>query len=98
MSEYNRRTWLNRENSTFTGSVVCCHMPESSRRYSTFLEIADCNGKVQLHKGDDDADSLEAFICKLKLLRDEIEMFITALEIDIKQASLIERQMRSDRS
>ena len=98
MSEYNRRVWLNEENSTFTASVVCCHMPESNRRYPTFLEIADCSNKVTLHVGDDDADNLDAFTGKLLLLRDEIDMFITALEIDEKQLSLIKRQKRHERS
>lgn len=45
---------------------------------STFLELSDCYGKARLHKAS--YDSMEDFIGKMKLLRNEIDSFINYLE------------------
>lgn len=77
---YNSRKWLNSERYRSTGSVVCfdgmTEFSEGTDRDS-FIEIADCRGKVRLHKSSD--DSSEEFIFKLTLLRYEIDRFINHL-------------------
>jgi hypothetical protein len=82
METYNKRTWLNSEDSHYTGSV-CCHdgvvsnRGKPAERY-TFLEIASCHTKARIHT--DDNLTLTDYIDKLKLLRSEIDAFITHLE------------------
>ena len=77
---YNRRKWLNNEKSRSTGSVVCfdgvTEFSEGLDRDS-FIEIADCRGKVKLHKSSDDSSA--EFIHKLVMLRYEIDRFIDHL-------------------
>lgn len=81
MKEYNKRTWLNRDTSPSTGNVVCFDgnitwHGEVIR--NTFLQISDCNWAVRLHKTED--DTIEDFIEKMKLLRNELNEFISHLE------------------
>lgn len=77
---YNRRIWLNSENSRSTGSMVCF---DGNTEFSdgpardTFIEIADCRTKVRLHKSSD--DSVSDFIQKLSVMRNEIDSFINHL-------------------
>lgn len=82
MGLYNKRTWLNSENSDSTGSVVAFNgrlIDFDGKEYnSTFLEIADCRNKIRLHITSD--DTKEDFITKLKLLNNEINLFINHLE------------------
>lgn len=78
---YNKRTWLNKEDSPSTGSVVAFDgntqwKGESYR--NIFLSISDCAVSARLHKTED--DTIQDFIDKLKLLRDEIECFAEHLE------------------
>ncbi len=78
---YNRRTWLNEDGSSGTGNVVAFdgdvkYKDEIIR--STFLSISDCNVSARLHLIDD--DGIESFIDKMKLLRNEIKLFIEYLE------------------
>lgn len=78
---YNKRTWLNKPGSPSTGNVVAFDglttwKGESVR--NTFLSVSDCNNSIRLHKIDD--DSIEDFINKMKLLNDEIGLFIDYLE------------------
>lgn len=83
MSEvyYNHRIWLNSENSRSTGSVVCF---DGKTEFSDgpdrdlFIEIADCHGKIRLHKSSD--DSVTGFIQKLSAIRNEIDFFINHLK------------------
>lgn len=82
MSHYNSRIWLNSTESHYTGSVTCFDGVVSNRgkppeRY-TFLELSDCHGKSRIHY-DNNLDMI-AFIDKLKLLKNEIELFIAHLE------------------
>lgn len=85
MNHYNRRTWLNPETKDATSYVVAFNGRVTDFKGevypSTFLEIADCSRKVQLHQTSD--DTREEFITKLKLLKDEIELFINHLELTI---------------
>lgn len=78
---YNRRIWLNPENSRSTGSLVCfdgiTEFSDGTDRDS-FIEIADCHGKVRLHKLND--DSVTEFIQKLSAIRNEIDFFINHLK------------------
>lgn len=81
---YNRRIWLNSENSRSTGSLVCfdgkTDFSDGPDRDS-FIEIADCQGKVRLHKSS--YDSVDEFTQKLSMLRNEIDRFINHLKTEI---------------
>ena len=78
---YNKRAWLNKDNSASTGNVVAfdgvvAWRDEKIR--STFLSISDCNVSARLHKSDD--DTVDDFIDKMELLKSEIELFISYLK------------------
>jgi hypothetical protein len=80
---YNKRTWLNAENSDSTGSIVAFDGKitdlDTRKEYDQrFLEIASCSSKVRLHQTAD--DTKEDFVNKMKLLKSEIECFIKHLE------------------
>lgn len=78
---YSTRTWLNREDSPSTGSVVCYDGEFESQDNiyrNLFLEVTDCHGSIRLHKSKE--DSVEDFVEKMKLLRTEIDKFIEQLE------------------
>lgn len=78
---YNRRIWLNPESSRSTGSLVCfdgkTEFSDGIERDS-FIEIADCRGKVRIHKSSD--DDISDFIKKLSTMRNEIDSFINHLQ------------------
>lgn len=78
---YNRRIWLNPESSRSTGSLVCfdgkTEFSDGIERDS-FIEIADCRGKVRIHKSSD--DSVTEFVQKLSAMRNEIDSFINHLQ------------------
>lgn len=77
---YCTRKWLNGENSRSTGSVACY---DGETKFAdgidrdSFIEIADCGGKIRLHKCSD--DTIHDFVEKLTLLRDETDAFINHL-------------------
>lgn len=78
---YNKRTWLNKDNSPSTGNVVAFDgitAWREKKERNTFLSISDCNVSIRLHRIDD--DSVRDFIDKLQLLKSEIELFIEHLE------------------
>jgi hypothetical protein len=82
MEQYNKRTWLNPETKDATSHVVAFNgivTDFKGKIYpSTFLEISDCQHKIRLHQTSD--DSREDFIQKMKLLKNEIDLFIIHLE------------------
>lgn len=78
---YNKRTWLNKEDSPSSGSVIAYDGTTTWRNEKirqTFLHLSDCHTSIRLHKVDD--DSMDDFINKMKLLKNEIEKFINYLE------------------
>jgi len=79
---YNKRTWLNKEGSDSTGSIVANDSIATSndnKEYEfRFVEISDCRGKVRLHQTTD--DTKEDFINKIKLLKNELSLFLEHLE------------------
>ncbi len=80
---YNKRTWVNTENSDSTSSIVAfdgkvTDLDTKNEYTQRFLEIADCRNKVRMHKTSDDSDG--DFLNKMKLLKSEIELFIDYLE------------------
>ena len=78
---YNKRTWLNKNNSAKVGNVVAFDgevLWKEEKIRSIFLSISDCSVSVRIHK--DDNDTIDDFIDKIKLLKDEIELFINYLE------------------
>lgn len=80
---YNVRTNLNPETSHYTGSVACVDVEDVinqgkfTNRY-TFVEIADCHGKVRIHK--DPNLEMKDFLTKLRLLSFELSAFANFLE------------------
>lgn len=88
MSEcfYNSRAWLNGQDSPSTGNVVCFDgiTDYSDGPYrNLFISVSDCHNSARLHKCFD--DSIESFIDKLKILRTEIDNFISHLEQEAEQ-------------
>lgn len=81
-TRYCKRVWLNRQECPSTGSVVChdgtYNYGDEKTTPDTFIEIADCRNKIRLHQSV--LDTKEDFVCKLKILKDQIEMFIAHLE------------------
>ena len=82
MEKYNKRIWLNDENSHFTGSMVfhdnvVSNQGRPAERY-TFIEIASCHAKVRIHTDLNQTE--KEFIEKLEMMRDEIDNFITHLK------------------
>lgn len=78
---YNKRTWLNKDNSPSTGNVVAFEgevLWKGEKIQSMFLSVSDCNVSARLHKTDEDTP--QDFIDKMKLLRNEIDLFICHLE------------------
>lgn len=78
---YNRRTWLNKENSSSTGNVVAFEgdvLWKGEKIHSVFLSVSDCNVSARLHKTDE--DTMQDFVDKMKILKNEIELFINHLE------------------
>jgi hypothetical protein len=81
---YNKRLWLNKDNSPSTGNVVAFDGEvtwKDEKIRSVFLSVSDCSVSARLHKTDD--DTIEDFIDKMKLLKDEIELFINHLETTV---------------
>ena len=78
---YQRRIWLNREDSPSTGNLVCFDGNTTWHGEvirNTFLQISDCSWSIRLHKTED--DDIVYFIDKMKLLRNEVDKFISYLE------------------
>jgi hypothetical protein len=77
---YNKRTWLNKSDSPSLGSVVAFDGEVKYRdgtERTTFLAISDCSKTIKLIKNTED---IEDFTEKMKLLKQEIELFINHLE------------------
>ncbi len=82
-SLYNKRTWLNDNDSHYTGSITCAHFTELVNRGKymeeyCFVELCDCHTKIRIHK--DNNHSTKYFINKLKLIQSELQGFIDHLE------------------
>lgn len=78
---YNKRTWLNKEDSPSTGNVVAYdgYYEHDGKKYrNLFLSVSDCYNAARLHKTED--DTVDDFILKMKTLRDNIDEFIEYLE------------------
>lgn len=78
---YSKRTWLNKDNSPSIGNVVAFDGETTWRGENyrnTFLSISDCAVSARLHKTED--DTIDDFVDKIKLLKNEIELFIDHLE------------------
>lgn len=75
---YNRRTFINQEDSHYTGSIVCfdgesvINQGKTLARY-TFIEIADCHGKARIHL--DLNHDVPAYLAKLDTLIEELQNF-----------------------
>ena len=80
MKSYNKRTWLNKENSPSLGSVVAfdgnVEYSDGAER-TTFLAISDCSKTVKLTRN---TEPLEDYITKMELLKNDIELFIKHLK------------------
>lgn len=80
MRSYNKRTWLNKDDSPSLGSVVAfdgeVNYSNGTER-TTFLAVSDCSKTIKLIKN---TENIEDFTEKMKLLKSEIELFIDHLE------------------
>jgi hypothetical protein len=82
-AKYNKRTWLNENDSHYTGSITCAHFTDLVNRGKymeeyMFVEFAACESKSRIHK--DNNHSTQDFISKLKLIQSELQGFIDHLE------------------
>lgn len=80
MIRYNKRQWLNSENSPSTGNIVCFDGDTTyngNQARNIFISISDCYNSARLHMTED--DSIEDFIKKAQVLRDELTSFINHL-------------------
>lgn len=78
---YNKRTWLNNENSPSTGNVVCFDREvkyKDEKIRTTFISISDCYNTAKLHVAE--YDTIDDFILKLEKLNSEIADFIDHLK------------------
>lgn len=90
---YKSQQWLNPIDSPSTGSVVCYDgdvQYDDGPYRSIFLEVSDCHQKARLHKSH--TDSIEDFVCKLVLLRKEIDDFICHLKQQRETEYISERR------
>ena len=102
MKAYNKRTWLNKDDSPSLGSVIAfdgnVEYSEGSER-TTFLALSDCRFTIKLIKN---TEPIEDFISKMELLNTEIQLFINHLKgktmkiTDFKKGDLITRVKVSD--
>lgn len=82
---YCKRAWLNPDDSSATGSIVAFagptfHLDRNGDTFEDmFLEIADCTGKVRLHKSS--GEDLGRFIKKLNSLGRVIKDFTDYLMV-----------------
>jgi len=78
---YNKRTWLNKIESSSTSSIITfdgdVKYPDKTYR-DTFIKISDCKNSIILHKKD--SEDMDDFITKLDILKNEIELFINHLK------------------
>jgi hypothetical protein len=80
MEKYNKRTWLNKDDSPSLGSVIAF---DGEVKYSDgtertiFLAISDCSKTIKLTKN---TETIDDFINKMELLKTEIELFINHLK------------------
>ena len=82
-TKYNRRTWLNKEDSPSTGNVVCFDGDTTNNGIvarNMFVSISGCYNSARLHLTED--DTIEDFTRKLTVLRDELGSFINHLKKD----------------
>jgi len=81
---YNTRTFLNSDNSPSTGSIVCFDgkirwsKKQNEPERTSFVEIADCQVKIRLHRTIE--DSAEDFIEKIKKMEIDLAKFRNHLE------------------
>ena len=83
---YNKRTWLNKDDSPSLGSVVAfdayVKYSDTTER-TTFLAISDCSKTIKLIKN---TENIEDFIEKMERLKHEVDLFINHLN-KIKEAT-----------
>lgn len=80
---FKSETWLNKETSPSTGSIVCY---DGDVEYTegesdcVFIEIADCHQKIRLHKSH--TDTMEEFIDKIETIINSLKRFKSHLIYD----------------
>ena len=80
--KYNRRVWLNELSSSSTGSIVLydgVNVDQDENEYTDmYVEVGSCKSKATIHKGY--YDSIDDYINKVKLMRDELNAYIDHLD------------------
>lgn len=81
---YKSITQLNPDDSPSTGSLVCydgdIEYSDDGEQPCMFVEIADCHGKVRLHRTH--TDTTEDFLVKLDFLIIQLTKFRNFLEFE----------------
>lgn len=86
---FNERLWLNSEDSSSTGSIVCYDglaswgSSSNGRERECFVEVADCHVKARLHICR--YDSHDAYLKKVKEMRDALSRYIVHLEKHVEE-------------
>ena len=104
---YNKRYWLNGEDSSFTGSLVCYLSVEDGVDdypfidIDGFIEFADCQQKVRLHSDHsaDKNDPLGKYYYKVKKLYNSLGKYLDFMddhrdELCARQQFLTEQQRK----
>jgi hypothetical protein len=83
MSEnYCVRVWLNPKGSPSTGSVVTFDgVEQGDEKTYSFLELADCRGKIRLHMAD--YDTKIEYAEKMELLAKTVQKFADHLRTSL---------------
>ena len=80
---YSKRKWLNKDDSSSTGSIVCfsglANWSEKGKKRTLirFVEFGDCLGKVRIHQSKH--ESLEEYRLKISKLKTEIDNYLKYL-------------------
>ena len=83
IKHYNRRTWLNPESSSSTSAIITFdgkYINEDGKEDDwRFVELKDCKRTVTFMQHTDE-DTKEDFVNKIKLIRDELDLYLDYLK------------------
>lgn len=79
--KYSTKTWLNPVDSYATSYIACYDgsVKDGGSEYNTkFISIADCRKALRIYKTEE--DTVENYINKLSLIRDDLDKYIEHLK------------------
>jgi hypothetical protein len=85
---YNKRMWLNPRSSSSSGSIAVFDGSVKYPRAETetdlsFVEVADCHGKVRLHRCH--GDSKLAYFKKVTKMKKVLEDYLIHLQANLEE-------------